>query len=172
MILVIIKTSVLLLIPNIVKLNKTVIVMFEIRKEVVNSVGNVQRSEQVGYVDCSKDVVIKHLATPYYNLARASTFYYKLRGQSYKVRYVFIYKPLIDVVDAAHFAKEEIKSRVAEANDYVRIANAVYKKSNRKRGLRDKSLELKPVDVNDYLWTNKHGVDEEGYVLMIEENCY
>lgn len=146
--------------------------MFEIRKEVVNGIGNVQYSEQVGYVDCTKDEVIKYLATPYYNLARVDTLYYKLRGQSHKVRYVFIYKPLIDVVGATHFAKEKIKAGVAEANDYIRIANAVYKESNRKRGLRDKSLELKPVNVNDYLWTNKHGVDEDGYVLMVEEDCY
>ena len=172
MITVIIKRSYLFPIPDIVKHHKTIITMFEIRKEIVNGVGNVQRSEQVAYVDCSKDVVIKHLATPYYNLARASTLYYKLRGQSYKVRYVFIYKPLIDVVDAAHFAKEEIKARVAEANDYVRVANSAYKESNRKRGLRDKSLELKPVDVKDYLWADKHGVDEAGYVLMVEEDCY
>lgn len=146
--------------------------MFEIRKEVVNGIGNVQYSEQVGYFNCSKDVVIKHLIVPYYNLARANTLHYKLRGQSYKVRYVFIHKPLIDVVDAAYFAKEETKLRVAEANDYVRVANAAYKESNRKRGIRDKSLELKPINVNDYLWTNKHGVDEDGYVLVVEEDCY
>lgn len=146
--------------------------MFEIRKEVVNGIGNVQYSEQVGYINCSKDAVIKHLATSYYNLARANTLYYKLRGQSHKVRYVFIYKPLLDVVDAAHFAKEKIKADVEEANDYIRIANAAYKESNRKRGLRDKSLELKPVDVKDYLWAGKAGVDEDGYVLMVEEDCY
>ena len=142
--------------------------MFEIRKEVVNSIGNVQRSEQIGFVDCSKDVLIKHLATSYYNLARANTLYYKLRGQSYKVRYVFIHKTLIDIVDAVHFAKEETKTRVAEANDYIKTANAVYKKSQKIRGHKDESMLIKPVNVNDYLWINKHGVDEDGYVLMIE----
>lgn len=169
MITVIIKRSYLFPIPNIVKHHKTIITMFEIRKEIVNGVGNVQRSEQVAYVDCSKDVVIKHLVTPYYNLARASTLYYKLRGQSYKVRYVFIYKPLIDVVDAAHFAKEEIKARVAEANDYVRIANSAYKESNRKRGLRDKSLELKPVDIRDFVFADVAEDSDVGYVLMVTE---
>lgn len=172
MITVIIKRSGLFPIPNIVKHHKTIITMFEIRKEVVNSIGNVQRSEQIGCVDCSKEAVIKHLATPYYNLARANTLYYKLRGQSYKVRYVFIYKPLIDVADAAHFAKEEIKARVAEANYYVRIANSAYKESNRKRGLKDKSLELKPVDIRDFMWANADGDDDTGYVLMVEEDCY
>lgn len=172
MITVIIKRSYLFPIPTIVKHHKTIITMFEIRKEIVNGIGNVQRSEQVGYVDCSKDVVIKHLATSYYNLARASNLYYKLRGQSYKVRYVFIYKPLVDVISAAHFAKEEIKARVAEANDYVRVANAAYKESNHKRGLKDKSLELKPINIKDFMWADKAGVDEDGYVLMVEEDCY
>lgn len=146
--------------------------MFEIRKEVVNAIGNVQSSEHISFVDCSKDVVINHLAAIYYNLARASTLYYKLRGQSYKVRYVFIYKPLIDVVDAFYFAKEEIKARVAEANNYIRVANAIYKESNRKRGLRDKSLELKPIDIKDFMWADKDGVIEEGYVFMVKENCH
>ena len=146
--------------------------MFEIKKEVVNAIGNVQSSEHIGCVDCSKDVVINHLAAIYYNLARASTLYYKLRGQSYKVQYVFIYKPLIDVVDAVYFAKEEIKARVAEANNYIRVANAIYKESNRKRGLRDKSLELKSIDIKDFMWADKDGVTEEGYVFMVEENCH
>lgn len=173
MILVIINGSLAFAIPTIILIiNLNITTMFEIRKELVNAIGNVQRSEQICYVDCSKDVVIKHLTVPYYNLARANTLHYKLRGQSYKVRYVFIYKPLIDIVDAAHFAKEETKLRVEEANDYVRVANAAYKESNKKRGLLDKSLELKPVDIKDFMWADKAEVEEDGYVLMVEEDCY
>lgn len=144
--------------------------MFEIRKEVVNSIGNVQRSEQIGFVNCTKDELIGSIANNYYNLARADTLYYKLRGQSYTVRYVFIYKSLATIADAVKHAKADIKARVDEANEYIKTANAAYKESNKKRGLRDKSMVLKPVDIKDFMWADKAGVVEDGYCLMVTEN--
>ena len=170
MITVIIKRSGLFPIPNIVKHHKTVITMFEIRKEVVNSIGNVQRSEQIGFVNCTKEDVINHLSKTYYQLAKANTLYYKIRGQSYKVRYVFIHKPLIDIKSAAAIANANIKICVDEANEYIKFANTVYKESNHKRGLRDKSLTIKPVDVGDFMFSNAAGDDDDGgYVLMVTE---
>lgn len=141
--------------------------MFEIKREIVNSIGNVQRSEQIGFINCTKDELIGSLSNNYYNLARADTLYYKLRGQSYTVRYVFIYKSLATIADAVKHAKANIKARVDEANEYIKTANVAYKESNKKRGLRDKSMVLKPVDINDFIWADKAGVDEDGYVLMI-----
>jgi hypothetical protein len=74
-ILVIINGSLAFAIPTIILIiNLNITTMFEIRKELVNAIGNIQRSEQICYVDCSKDDVIKHLAVPYYNLARAIRF--------------------------------------------------------------------------------------------------
>jgi len=146
--------------------------MFEIRKEVVNSIGNVQRSEQIGFVNCTKDELISNLSNNYYNLARADTLYYKLRGQSYTVRYIFIYKSLATIADAIKRAKADISSRINEANEYIKTANAAYKESNKKRGLRDKSLVLKPVDIKDFIWVDKAGVIEDGYVLMIDDSVY
>lgn len=144
--------------------------MFEIRKEIVNSIGNVQRSEQIGFVDCTKDELISSISNDYYNLARAETLYYKLRGQSYTVRYVFIYRNLASIADAVKHAKANIKARVDEANEYIKTANATYKKSNKKRGIRDKSMALKPVDIKDFMWTDKAGAIEDGYCLMVIED--
>lgn len=170
MITVIIKRSGLFPIPNIVKHHKTIITMFEIRKEVVNSIGNVQRSEQIGFVNCTKEDVVNHLSKTYYQLAKANTLYYKIRGQSYKVRYVFIHKPLIDIKSAAAIANANIKICVDEANKYIKFANAAYKESNRKRGLRDKSLVIKPIDIGDFVFGNVAAEDSDvGYVLMVTE---
>lgn len=142
--------------------------MFEIRKEVVNSIGNVQRSEQIDFVDCAKEDVINRLAKVYYNLAKANTLYYKLRGQSYIVRYVFIYKAVANIETVIKLANAEIKLNVAEANEYIKTANAVYKKSQKIRGHKDESMLIKPVDIRDFMWGDKAGVAEDGYVLMIE----
>lgn len=170
MITVIIKRSYLFPIPNIVKHHKIIITMFEIRKEVVNSIGNVQRSEQIGFVNCTKEDVVNHLSKTYYQLAKANTLYYKIRGQSYKVRYVFIHKPLIDIKSATAIANANIKINVDEANKYIKFANAAYKESNHKRGRIDKSLVIKPVDVGDFVFGNVAGDDDDsGYVLMVTE---
>lgn len=142
--------------------------MFEIRKEVVNSIGNVQRSEQIGFVDCAKEDVINRLAKVYYNLAKANTLYYKLRGQFYIVRYVFIYKAVANIETVIKLANAEIKLNVIEANDYIKTANAVYKKSQKVRGHKDESMLIKPIDINDFMWAKEAGVAEDGYVLMIE----
>lgn len=142
--------------------------MFEIRKEVVNSIGNVQRSEQIGFVDCTKEDIINRLAKVYYNLAKANTLYYKLRGQSYIVRYVFIYKAVANIETVIKLANSDIKLCVAEANDYIKTANAVYKKSQKIRGHKDESMLIKPIDIRDFMWADKAGVAEDGYVLMIE----
>lgn len=144
--------------------------MFEIRKEIVNSIGNVQRSGQVGFVNCTKDELISSIANNYYNLARAETLYYKLRGQSYTVRYVFIYRNLASIADAVKHAKANIKACVNEANEYIKTANATYKKSNKKRGIGDKSMALKPVDIKDFMWADKAGTVEDGYCLMVTED--
>lgn len=141
--------------------------MFEIRKEIVNSIGNVQRSEQIGFVNCTKDELINYILNNYYNLARADTLYYKLRGQSYTVRYVFIYKNLITIADTVNYTKANIKAHIDEANEYIKTANMAYKESNKRRGLRDKSMMLKPVDIKDFMWADKAGVDEDGYVLIV-----
>lgn len=142
--------------------------MFEIRKEVVNSIGNVQRSEQICFVDCSKEDIINRLAKVYYNLAKANTLYYKLRGQSYIVRYVFVYKAVANIETVIKLANAEIKLNVAEANYYIKTANAVYKKSQKIRGHKDESMLMKPVNINDFMWADKAGVAKDGYVLMIE----
>ena len=125
---------------------------------------------QIGFVNCTKDELISSIANNYYNLACADTLYYKLRGQSYTVRYVFIYKSLATIADAVKHANADIKARVDEANEYIKTANAAYKESNKKRGLKDKSMVLKPVDIKDFMWTDKAGVVEDGYCLMVTDD--
>lgn len=146
--------------------------MFEIRKEIVNSIGNVQRSEQIGFVDCTKEDIVNRLAKTYYNLAKANTLYYKLRGQSYIVRYVFIYKAVANIETVIKLANAEVKLNVDCANEYIKTANAAYKESNHKRGLKDKSMVLKPVDIKDFMWADKAGVVEDGYIIVVEGSVY
>lgn len=142
--------------------------MFEIRKEIVNAIGNVQRSEHIGFVNCSKDDVINRLAKTYYNLARANTLYYKVRGQSYTVRYVFKYTTVADTDTVLKLANAEIKLNVANANEYIDTANLVYKQSNKRRGIKDKSFTMQKYKLEDYyLNVEKHAV-ENGYCLLIE----
>ena len=146
--------------------------MFEIRKEIVNSIGNVQRSEQIGFVDCTKEDIVNRLAKTYYNLAKANTLYYKVRGQSYIVRYVFIYKAVANIETVIKLANAEVKLNVDCANEYIETANAAYKESNHKRGLKDKSMMLKPVDIKDFMWADKAGVVENGYMIVVEGSDY
>lgn len=140
--------------------------MFEIRKEVVNTIGNVQSSEIIGYVDCNLEDIINRLSKIYCNLARANTLYYKLRGQSYTIRYIFINTPLADIDTVIALAKADIKVKVEYANDYIEEANRAYKYSNRKRGIVDNSMLLDKIDVNDYLW-NSNEVNDKSSVIVI-----
>lgn len=142
--------------------------MFEIRKEIVNAIGNVQRSEHIGFVDCSKDDVINRLAKIYHGLARANTLYYKVRGQSYTVKYVFKYTAVADIDTVLKLANAEIKLNVANANEYIDAANLVYKQSNKRRGIKDKSLTMQKYKVEDYYLNVEKHVIEDGYCLLIE----
>lgn len=166
---VIINRKLIFLIPIILILSNLILInMFEIRKEIVNAIGNVQRSEHIGFVNCSKDDVINRLAKTYYNLARANTLYYKVRGQSYTVRYVFKHTPVADINTVLKLANAEIKQNVAQANEYIDAANLAYKQSNKRRGIRDKSLTMQKYKVEDYYWDNEKHVIEDGYCLIIE----
>lgn len=166
---VIINRKLVFLIPILLILSNLILInMFEIRKEIVNAIGNIQRSEHIGFVDCSKDDVINRLAKTYYNLARTNTLYYKVRGQSYTVRYVFLYQPLDDINIALKFANEEIKLNVANTNEYIDAANLAYKQSNKRRGIKDKSLTMQKYKVEDYYWYDENHVIEDRYCLMIE----
>lgn len=141
--------------------------MFEIRKEVINSVGNVQSSVIVGYLNCTKDDIIKHIIIAYHNLACTDNLQFEIRGKSNRVRYIFTNIEVKDITTAINYAVEKIKSNVAKANEYIKTANAAYKDSNRKRGIKDKSLAIKEVKVEDYLW-NKDAVyiDADDYIIV------
>lgn len=138
--------------------------MFEIKREIVNSIGNVQRSERIGFVDCTEDELKNVLLNNYRKLACANTLYYKLRGQSLSVHYKFIYRNPMSIIDAINAVKTEIAYRVAEANDYIREANAAYKESNRRRGIRDNSLAIARIKIEEFDWGKwkDYGVGVDG----------
>lgn len=140
--------------------------MFEIKKEIVNSIGNVQHSEHIRFVNCDNKELFNALTDTYYRLAKANTLYYKLRGQSYIVRYVFIDCEVLSAETAIDIANADIKANVAEANDYIKSANTAYKKSNKRRGISDDSMLLKPVDVKDFMWGGT-SVDKDRYVKFV-----
>lgn len=140
--------------------------MFEIRKEIVNSIGNVQHSEHIRFVDCDNKELLNALTDTYYYLAKANTLYYDLRGQPYIVRYVFIYHGVLSAETAIDIANADIKARVAEANDYIKSANTAYKKSNKRKGVKDDSMLLKPIDVKDFMWGGK-SADKDRYVKVV-----
>lgn len=140
--------------------------MFEIRKEIVNSIGNVQHSEHIRFVNCDNEELLNALTDTYYHLAKANTLYYELRGQPYIVRYVFIACGVLSAETAIDIANADIKARVAEANDYIKSANTAYKKSNKRKGVKDDSMLLKPIDVKDFMWRGK-SVDKDRYVKVV-----
>lgn len=145
--------------------------MFEIKKEVVNSIGNIQRSERIGFVDCTKEELINVLANNYRKLACANTLYYKLRGQSLTVRYKFVYRNPMSIADAISTSNAEIAYRIDEANEYIRKANAAYKQSNRRRGIKDNSLAIKPVAFKEFNWdkwefVNCGGHSDNGVIIV------
>lgn len=145
--------------------------MFEIKMEIVNSIGNVQRSERIGFVNCTKDELINVLANNYRKLACANTLYYKLRGQSYTVRYRFVHRNPMNIDEAINASNAEIAYRIDEANEYIRKANAAYKESNRRRGLRDNSLAIKPIAFREFEW-DKWGhidcdIDDDNGVIIV-----
>lgn len=140
--------------------------MFEIRKEIVNEVGNVQHSEHTVFINCNKTDDINPLINSYYNLAKANSLYYKLRAIPNYVRYVFIYKNALNIDEAIKLVDTDIKTEVDKANNYIKIANNAYKISNSKRGIKDKSLIINEIDVKDYMWSSKCVNDRGKYVVV------
>lgn len=121
---------------------KTIITMFEIRKEIVNSIGNVQHYEIITYLNCDNHDNITPLVKDFNRVAQAETIKYKLRGQDLYVRYCFIYKPLSSYAELAKRAFKLINEAVDVANRTVHDANANYKYSARKRHIKaDDAIE-------------------------------
>lgn len=110
--------------------------MFEIRKEIVNSIGNVQHYEIIAYLNCNNNDNITPLVKDFNLVAQAETIKYKLRGQDLYVRYCFIYKSLISYGELAKHAFKLINKAVDDANRTVHDANTNYKYSARKRHIK------------------------------------
>ena len=131
--------------------------MVEIRKEIVNGVGNVQRTEHVAFVDCNTGVILNEFSWFYNKLAQAETKKYTLRGQDTYVRYVFEPVEVKSINKAVAYAEDKAKAVVDECNNYIRQANRAYSISNRRRGIADKSLALEEITVADLVFGNNDG---------------
>lgn len=131
--------------------------MIEIRKEIVNGVGNVQKSEHVAFVDCHLNAVLNNIGYHYNKLAKVETKKYTLRGQDIYVRYVFELVKALSLYEAAIYAKDKAKAVVDECNNYIRQANRAYSISNRRRGIADKSLALKEITAADLVFGENDG---------------
>ena len=131
--------------------------MIEIRKEIVNGVGNVQRTEHVAFVDCNTGVILNEFSWFYNKLAQAETKKYTLRGQDTYVRYVFEPVEVKSINKAVAYAEDKAKAVVDECNNYIRQANRAYSISNRRRGIADKSLALEEITVADLVFGENDG---------------
>ena len=131
--------------------------MIEIRKEIVNGVGNVQKSEHVAFVDCHLNAVLNNIGYHYNKLAKVETKTYSLRGQDTYVRYVFQPVEVKSINKAVAYAEDKAKAVVDECNNYIRQANRAYSISNRRRGIADKSLALEEITVADLVFGNNDG---------------
>ena len=131
--------------------------MIEIRKEIVNGVGNVQKSEHVAFVDCHLNAVLNNIGYHYNKLAKVETKTYSLRGQDTYVRYVFQPIEVKSINKAVAYAEDKAKAVVDECNNYIRQANRAYSISNRRRGIADKSLALEEITVADLVFGDNDG---------------
>ena len=131
--------------------------MIEIRKEIVNGVGNVQKSEHVAFVDCNTGVILNEFSWYYNKLAQAETKKYSLRGQDTYVRYVFQPIEVKSINKAVAYAEDKAKAVVDECNNYIRQANRAYSISNRRRGIADKSLVIKEITAADLMFGDNDG---------------
>lgn len=135
--------------------------MIEIRKEIVNGVGNVQKSEHIAFVECHINAVLNNISYHYNKLAQIETKRYTLRGQDIYVRYVFEPVEVKSINKAVAYAEDKTKAAVDECNNYIRQANRAYGISNRRRGIADKSLAIKEITVADLVFSkadSKHCV--------------
>lgn len=131
--------------------------MIEIRKEIVNGIGNVQHTEHIAFVDCFADAILKEFSWYYNKLAQAETKKYTLRGQDTYVRYVFIPVEIKSIDKAIAYAEVKAKEVIADCNNYIRQANRAYDMSNRRRGIADKSLAIKEITVGDLVFGGNDG---------------
>ena len=126
--------------------------MIEIRKEIVNTIGNVQHTEHVAFVDCFIDAILDEFSWYYNKLAQAETKKYTLRGQDIYVRYVFQPIEVKSLDKAIVYAEIKAKEVIADCNNYIRHANRAYMMSNKRRGIKDKSLAIKEIALADLVF--------------------
>ena len=95
--------------------------MIEIRKEIVNGVGNVQRTEHVAFVDCDADAILNEFSWYYNKLAQAETKQFTLRGQDTYVRYVFQPVEVISLDKAVAYAEVKARKVIADCNNFEKF---------------------------------------------------
>ena len=140
--------------------------MIEIRKEIVNGVGNVQKSEHIAFVDCNANAILNEFSWYYNKLAQAETKQYSLRGQDTYVRYVFQPVEVISLDKAVAYAEVKARKVIADCNNYIRQANRAYSISNKRRGITDKSLAIKEITAADLVFSK---ADSKYCVITYDE---
>lgn len=140
--------------------------MIEIRKEIVNSIGNVQHTEHVAFVDCFINDIFDKLSWHYNKLTQAETKQYILRGQDIYVRYVFQPIEVKSLDKAIVYAEIKAKEVITDCNNYIRHANRAYMMSNKRRGIKDKSLAIKEITIGDLVFSKN---DAKYCVVVYDE---
>lgn len=139
--------------------------MYNIERQIINSVGNIQCSEHVAFIDATTADIIEDVSKHYNALARAETLRYKLTGQDYYIRYAFKKLKILSINHANNNAINLINAEVKAANEYINRANRAYSISNKRRMIADDSLKLKPVRVDDIMfghYDSKHCIIDTG----------
>ena len=140
--------------------------MIEIRKEIVNAIGNVQHTEHVAFVDCFINAILNEFSWYYNKLAQIETKQYTLRGQDIYVRYIFKPIEVMSLDKAILCAEIKAKEVITDCNNYIRHANRAYMMSNKRRGIRDKSLAIKEIRLGDLAFSKN---DTKYCVIVYDE---
>lgn len=142
--------------------------MYKITKQLVNGADNIMTEELIGYVDCNSQELAARIAPKYHNLAKANTLYYKDRGQSIRVRYIFEYIIIADIDTMIRLADGEMNARIIEANNYIDFLNKTVKLANKKNH-RDADYGVREhYKKSDFVFGDSVDVVEDGYRVIIE----
>ena len=142
--------------------------MYRITKQIVNGANNVIAEDLIAHVDCNSQELKTYIIPKFHKLAQAKSLYYKDRGQSNHVRYVFEYFVIGNIEAVIKLANEGIKNSIEAANSHIDFLNSAVKESN-KRNRRDIKYGVREHhDINDYAFNEKYEAKVEDYKLIVD----
>lgn len=129
------------------------ILMYEVIRQVINSVGNVQSRSFVAFVSINSKLEFDAVVRSLHGRAKADTLTYSVRGREERVKFIL---RLVNIIKGDAFVedgKRIINGTVDSINNYIDWVNTAAKKSAKINSRKDSHL-LKHVNVDGY-WLDK-----------------